>query len=165
VRSWTTTKNQKVAASCCVVMQHFTSHSHCATPPCCLTLARAGNVMQALEDRTEKSRREMDLHDTIDTVRVLNARNQNIDIDKVIVQVISAEIFTSLSNMHSCFVILFCFRLERMCVSSAFTTACRLSRRGGRMTHWQNWSAAGTAQLPYFLSSSLTHLFTTSRPY
>ncbi len=40
--------------------------------------------MQALEDRTEKSRREMDLHDTIDTVRVLNARNQNIDIDKVI---------------------------------------------------------------------------------
>jgi hypothetical protein len=44
----------------------------------------AGNVMQALEDRTEKSRREMDLHDTIDTVRVLNARNQNIDIDKVI---------------------------------------------------------------------------------
>ena len=39
--------------------------------------------MQALEDRTEKSRREMDLHDTIDTVRVLNARNQHIDIDKV----------------------------------------------------------------------------------
>jgi hypothetical protein len=143
-------------------MQHFTSHSHCATPPCCLTLARAGNVMQALEDRTEKSRREMDLHDTIDTVRVLNARNQNIDIDKVIVQVISAEIFTSLSNMHSCFVILFCFHVERMCVSSAFTTVCRLSRRGGRMTHWQNWSAAGTAQLPYFLSSSLTHSFTLS---
>ena len=43
----------------------------------------AGNVMQALEDRTEKSRREMDLHDTIDTVRVLNARNQHVDIDKV----------------------------------------------------------------------------------
>ncbi len=43
-----------------------------------------GNVMQALEDRTEKSRREMDLHDTIDTVRVLNARNQHIDIDKVL---------------------------------------------------------------------------------
>jgi hypothetical protein len=40
--------------------------------------------MQALEDRTEKSRREMDLHDTIDTVRVLNARNQHIDIDKVL---------------------------------------------------------------------------------
>jgi hypothetical protein len=39
--------------------------------------------MQALEDRTEKSRREMDLHDTIDTVRVLNSRNQHIDIDKV----------------------------------------------------------------------------------
>ena len=42
-----------------------------------------GNVMQTLEDRTEKSRREMDLHDTIDTVRVLNARNQHVDIDKV----------------------------------------------------------------------------------
>jgi hypothetical protein len=39
--------------------------------------------MQTLEDRTEKSRREMDLHDTIDTVRVLNARNRNVDIDKV----------------------------------------------------------------------------------
>jgi hypothetical protein len=39
--------------------------------------------MQALEDRTEKSRREMDLHDTIDTVRVLNSRNQHVDIDKV----------------------------------------------------------------------------------
>jgi hypothetical protein len=47
-----------------------------------VTLA-TGNVMQTLEDRTEKSRREMDLHDTIDTVRVLNARNQHVDIDKV----------------------------------------------------------------------------------
>jgi hypothetical protein len=45
--------------------------------------------MQALEDRTEKSRREMDLHDTIDTVRVLNARNQHIDIDKVLQSAIS----------------------------------------------------------------------------
>lgn len=64
--------------------------------------------MQSLEDRTEKSRREMDLHDTIDTVRVLNARNQNIDIDKVRVHVIHAEIFMSLI-MRSCFEFCICF--------------------------------------------------------
>ena len=66
--------------------------------------------MQALEDRTEKSRREMDLHDTIDTVRVLNARNQNIDIDKVNPH--------NISPPHS--------QIIRSAISSArITTPCR----------------------------------------
>ncbi len=63
--------------------------SNSPPPPPPPTTPAPGNVMQALEDRTEKSRREMDLHDTIDTVRVLNARNQHIDIDKVLQSAIS----------------------------------------------------------------------------
>jgi hypothetical protein len=90
----------------------------------------AGNVMQALEDRTEKSRREMDLHDTIDTVRVLNARNQNIDIDKVIELWLAISIapFTMFSSP---------------CLHHAVTLRHRLLPHGALTIHWQSLSAAG----------------------
>jgi hypothetical protein len=136
-----TRRSRRLVALPCAFVQHFTSHSQCAMSPCSLTFAVAGNVMQSLEDRTEKSRREMDLHDTIDTVRVLNARNQHIDIDKVSVQVICAKILTSLSNTQSCF-------RHCICVSFAFTMECRLSRRGARTTRSQSSSAAGAMRLP-----------------
>ena len=88
--------------------------------------------MQALEDRTEKSRREMDLHDTIDTVRVLNARNQHIDIDKV-------ERLCSAAPLEPQ------RAYSLLPPSPSFTFWCRLSQLGGRMTHWQTLSAAGDA--------------------
>ena len=83
--------------------------------------------MQTLEDRTEKSRREMDLHDTIDTVRVLNARNQHVDIDKV---------------GSSC---------GALCAADdppyapMFTPQRRSLQRVGHTTHLQTLSAAGDA--------------------
>ena len=102
----------------------------------------AGNVMQALEDRTEKSRREMDLHDTIDTVRVLNARNQNIDIDKVI--------GPSRLTISTVPFIMFSF------FSHAITLRHRLLPHGVRTILLQSSSAAGCS---HALSSRFSRIF------
>lgn len=101
--------------------------------------------MQALEDRTEKSRREMDLHDTIDTVRVLNSRNQHVDIDKVCPE------YAFPNGMHSPTVLLIP-RLETHFLSLA--SYChrlilrRLSQHVARKSRWQSWSAAGAQRTP-----------------